>query len=272
MVNVSSNEIKPSPKGAGVNPFEEMLQLGEASGEFIGEKMIGEQRVRGFLITQKHQRAEIWADAATGLPALVEVNVEAHVDALGNKQAASKWTFRDFTWNKDLDRQLFSLEPPEDYEVEERELNVAPPDEKDLIETLRLWTDATDGIFPRELNAESIPTPGLEFSTAGSSVELGGSVQTSSQVTSSSKTKMSSDQVNAVMANFVKMHRGLAFIAGLRAFNQDWRYVGAAVRRGEADKPVCWWKPRGQQAYRVIYGDLSIKDVPAESLPEAALE
>jgi hypothetical protein len=268
MVNVSSNEIKPSPKGAGINPFEEMLQLGKVSGEFIGEKMIGAQPVRGFRIKQRHQRAEIWADAATGLPALVEVNVEAHVDALGNEQAASKWTFRDFTWNKDLDRQLFSLEPPEDYEVEERELNVAPPDEQDLIETLRLWTDATGGVFPRELNAESIPTPGLEFSRAGSSVELGGSVQTSRAA--SIKTNMSSDQMKAVMANFVTMHRGLAFIAGLRAFNQDWRYAGTGVRRGEADKPVCWWKPQGQPAYRVIYGDLSMKDIPAESLPQAA--
>jgi hypothetical protein len=30
---------------------------------------------------------------------------------------------------------------------------------------------------------------------------------------------------------------------------------------------VCWYKLKGAKTYRVVYGDLSVKDVAAEDLP-----
>jgi hypothetical protein len=30
---------------------------------------------------------------------------------------------------------------------------------------------------------------------------------------------------------------------------------------------VCWYKPVGSQTYRVVYGDLSVRDVAPEDLP-----
>jgi hypothetical protein len=48
----------------------------------------------------------------------------------------------------------------------------------------------------------------------------------------------------------------------------DWHYVGKDVKFGEADKPIFWYKPEGSQTYRVIYGDLSVKDVAQEDLPK----
>ena len=44
--------------------------------------------------------------------------------------------------------------------------------------------------------------------------------------------------------------------------------VGEDVEFGDADTPVCWWKPPGSKTYRVIYGDLSIRDVEPNDLPE----
>ena len=48
----------------------------------------------------------------------------------------------------------------------------------------------------------------------------------------------------------------------------DYQYVGEDVKLGDADTPVCWWKPPGSMTYRVIYGDLSARDVEPGSLPE----
>ena len=52
----------------------------------------------------------------------------------------------------------------------------------------------------------------------------------------------------------------------------DWHYAGQGVRLGDAGKPVCWWRPDGGETYRVIYGDLNVRDVPKEEVPESQPE
>jgi hypothetical protein len=47
-----------------------------------------------------------------------------------------------------------------------------------------------------------------------------------------------------------------------------WQYVGEDVRLGDATRAVCWWKPAGSKTYRVIYGDLSVRDIAPEDLPK----
>jgi hypothetical protein len=44
--------------------------------------------------------------------------------------------------------------------------------------------------------------------------------------------------------------------------------VGKDVKFGDADSPVCWYRPDGSETYRVIYGDLSVKKVAQEDLPK----
>jgi outer membrane lipoprotein-sorting protein len=257
----------PAPAYSPTNPFESMLQLGETSGQFIGEKMLDDRLVRGFHVIQANQQADLWADAATGLPVLVEITVQAQKDA-NYRQDASRWTFRDFTWNQDLDRQLFSLEPPAGYEVEEHELNLSPPSEKDLVETLRLWTDATAGAFPLALDRNAIPTPGLQVQEGPSSgVSLGGteSVGSVSGIVSTVHSDASPAQMKAAMDNHLKMMRGLDFAYSVRKLG--WHYVGAGLTRSDTGKPVCWWRPKGSETRRVIYTDLTIRDVPPAELP-----
>jgi hypothetical protein len=48
----------------------------------------------------------------------------------------------------------------------------------------------------------------------------------------------------------------------------EWQYVGEDVKLGDAKKPVCWWKLPDSKTYRVIYGDLSIRDVEPGDLPK----
>ena len=60
---------------------------------------------------------------------------------------------------------------------------------------------------------------------------------------------------------------GCAFIEQLPE-GSDYQYVGEDVKLGDANTPVCWWKPPGSKTYRVVYGDLSIRDVEPSDLPE----
>jgi len=65
----------------------------------------------------------------------------------------------------------------------------------------------------------------------------------------------------------LKMARGFVFFKLLKAEN-DWHYVGGNVKLGDAKSPVCWYRPDDSETYRVIYGDLSVKNVALEDLPK----
>ena len=59
--------------------------------------------------------------------------------------------------------------------------------------------------------------------------------------------------------------RGLIFFQHLSA---DWHYAGCGVKLGDAEKVIFWYRPRDSETYRVVYGDLSVKDVVPENLPK----
>jgi hypothetical protein len=47
-----------------------------------------------------------------------------------------------------------------------------------------------------------------------------------------------------------------------------WHYAGEGVKLGDAGKAIFWYRPKGSDTYRVIYADLSVKDVVPENLPK----
>lgn len=60
------------------------------------------------------------------------------------------------------------------------------------------------------------------------------------------------------------------FRANPDVVEQSFRYVGKGVKLGDKDRIVCWYKLKNAtdaQAYRVVYGDLSVKDMAAKDLP-----
>ena len=65
----------------------------------------------------------------------------------------------------------------------------------------------------------------------------------------------------------LELQRAYIFIQLLKAEN-DWHYVGNGVKLGNAESPICWYRPDDSETYRVIYGDLSVKDVAPEDLPK----
>jgi hypothetical protein len=49
--------------------------------------------------------------------------------------------------------------------------------------------------------------------------------------------------------------------------NVGWKYAGKGVKRGDAQTPVFWYIPKDSKQGRVVYGDLSVRDVPVDQLP-----
>src|SRR5438309_1284033 len=47
----------------------------------------------------------------------------------------------------------------------------------------------------------------------------------------------------------------------------SFRYLGNGVKLGDKDRIVCWYKLKDAKTYRVVHGDLSVRDVQAEDLP-----
>ena len=47
----------------------------------------------------------------------------------------------------------------------------------------------------------------------------------------------------------------------------SWKYLGKGVKLGDKDRMVCWYRPKGSRTYRVVHGDLSVKEVEPEDLP-----
>ena len=65
----------------------------------------------------------------------------------------------------------------------------------------------------------------------------------------------------------MQLTRGVMFVMKLPA-GSNWRYAGENVKFGDAQIPIFWYKPGGDTTYRVIYGDLSIKNVAPENLSQ----
>ena len=59
--------------------------------------------------------------------------------------------------------------------------------------------------------------------------------------------------------------RGITFYTMLKPDN-DPHYAGGAAKLGTPDRPILWYKPTGTDNYRVVYADLTVKDMtPAEA-------
>ena len=112
-----------------------------------------------------------------------------------------------------------------------------------------IYEKYADGTFPPTLNPAELAKVSMEMAKAGKF---------------HSEQPMDQDEL---LKHTMKMTRGMMFVMTLAA-ESNWRYTGENVNFGDADTAVFWYQPAGSQTYRVIYGDLSIKDVEKSDLPQ----
>jgi len=211
----------------------QLKDLVEKSETPLGEREIGGKKAKGYTVEDEGVVFDIWVDARTGDLIKIEVTVF---------QGKMVVAMSDFEFNKPLDDELFSLEVPEGYKVV-REMKLHEASAEDMAEVLRFWAKMRGGSFPDAITPQEIAK---DVRAAG---------------------KPPSKEVRMKFGELAAR----AFV--LQAYQaRKCCYAGKGVKSGDAKTAIFWFLPKDAETYKVIYGDLSIKDVAEEDLPEAPKE
>jgi hypothetical protein len=271
-----------------MNLADSLKTLHEHDGVFSRQEVLDGRLVNIYKVDKPYEMITVWADASTRLPVRVEkvlrpctdkdirvpemhLSAEDFVDENdpdeavegpmmsvgttfsdpGVLTATRTSTYSDITWNAEYDDSLFDLTPPADYSVEKYDHGDSVADEQSLAEALRFWAETSDGRFPENINMLGDSKPNLvrKYRSVGSPAEA---------------LEKAMPMMHTVLA-------GMAFAQNLKVAD-NWHYAGKHVVLGEADKPLCWWRLKDSELYRVIYGDLTIRDVRPEDVPHLAIE
>ena len=204
--------------------------------EELGEQEIDGQKAVGFVIRGPNEEVKIWADPKTALPIRMELSIGQLFVILKN-----------FKLDPPIDDSLISMDVPAGYTLEQTDFDMSDATEQDFIESLRIWAEVMrDGTFPEAIGTENVmkqmPLLGEKM------VAL----------------NLPQDEASQMGMTFGK---GMLFHQILETEGK-WYYAGQGVKLGDADKPIFWYQPKDSENWRVIYGDLSVKDVAPENLPK----
>jgi outer membrane lipoprotein-sorting protein len=223
------------------NPFAMAHVIPPGAAQLLREEEMEGKMTNVYHAKLEDQQITFWADAKTALP----VKVEWIQKPAGMPEQRTVMT--GFQWNPVLDEALFSIAVPKGYEIFQT-VDLSHPRETDLVEALRIWTDLSEGPFPEKIGPDTLD----EFSTLF--------IKTGEKGPEALKRWINLQQ---------KFMRGLMFTVRAKQSELDWHYAGKGVKLGEADKPVAWWRAtKDAPTYRVLYGDLTIKDAKPEDLPK----
>lgn len=138
--------------------FRNFRDLAGFSVEEIGTRHIGDRQVVGFKLKKENQDEQIiveeinvWADPETKLPILMEGTLETA------KGQIMRQVITDIVFDADLDRSLFSLEPPGEYELEAFNADDYANRLKSavkmgqILKACRRYVDEHDGQWPNNL-------------------------------------------------------------------------------------------------------------------------
>jgi len=207
--------------------------------EELAEKQIDGRRCVGFLARRPKGEVIIWADSQTALPIRIE-----------QREHQMTVICKNFEFDPQIDETLFSMDVPEDYTLQEQQLDLKAGTEEEFIEGLRIRAEVIgDGVFPED-------------------VSVGYYIKNVARVSGKLNTLNIGDSEREALG--MKLARHLLF---LRFFEGEgkWHWAGVGVELGDAETPIFWYRPKGSETWRVIYGDLRVEDVAERDLPEPAL-
>ncbi len=232
------------PLGDGVKGFNKfvrqirgLLEDPNFEPEDLGEKEIDGRKAVGFRAGGDGGGIVIWADAKTAKPIRVELGL-AHQDFI----------IKNFEFDFPLDVSMMSMEVPEGYTLKETDMDLSNVTEQDFIAGLKVWVEVlSDGQFPDSLNPKAYMQniPVMEEKVAA--------------------LNLPDEEAEKLGTQYIKsmMFMNLFMVQG----HSEPTYVGKGVTYGDHGTAVFWYKPKDSENYRVIYADLSVKEVSADQLP-----
>ncbi len=149
-----------------------------------------------------------------------------------------------------LDDSLFRLESPAGYTLQTDQR--AQVTEKEMVDYLGIMAEYNDSAFPDQ--PYSID-----------SARLNEIYDKAKEDRTAAEQKLLDTVDHYKMASLNMMPTG-HFVED-RTVTGSFRYLGKGVRLGDKDRIVCWYRLKGAATYRVVYGDLNIKDMSADDLP-----
>jgi len=208
--------------------------------ENLGEMEINGRKAVGFRIVKDNKEIIVWADPDTSLPIQIECKPNDPNDG------TETLTLTNITFGVELDDQLFDMTIPDDclsMNMWTEEFTIPfELTEKYLVEGLKVVAGHRDGKFP------------MYFAGRGRKEARDKLMEEPLRIVPPIE-----DDFAIMLAQeyFVRLPKG-----------SERQYVGEGVKLGDAKKAVYWWKTPESKTYRVIYGDLSIRDVEPDDLPK----
>jgi len=215
-----------------------ITQLQDGQVEQLGEQEIDGQKAVVFVGKGHNEQVTIWADPQSARLIRVEAKIGQDFS----------FVMKNFEFDANVDESLVSMEIPDGYTQKENDIALGNAAEEDFVESLRIWAQIIgDGTFPAAIGTEATMQ------------------QMPTLVQKVTAMQVSEEEGTKIGMSFAK---GMLFHQKISTQGIDWHYAGAGVKLGDTDTPIFWYQPQGSATYRVIYGDLSIKDVAADDLPK----
>jgi hypothetical protein len=149
-----------------------------------------------------------------------------------------------------MDESLFSFEPPAGYAIDTEQR--AQVTEADMIEYLGILADYNGQVFPDQ-----------PYSVGSDKLNAIGDKAKEDRTPAEQRLLDTVDHYKMASLNMMPTSH---FVED-HAVKDSFRYLGKGVRLGDKNHIVCWYKLKDSGTYRVVYGDLSVKDVASEELP-----
>ena len=202
----------------------------------LGKQEIDGQTTIAFEARGPNESVKIWADPETALPVRIELSLGQMFVILKN-----------FEFDPAIDESLVSMEVPPGYVLQKTNINLGNSSEEDFVESLRVWAEVIGGgSFPEAIGTENA------MKQMPTLIQKLGEMQ----VTEEEGTRIG-----------MTFGKGMLFHQILETDGKC-QYTGGGVKLGDASKVVFWYQPQGSSTCRVIYGDLSVKDIAPENLPK----
>lgn len=231
-------EPKPGDPDIAASAVADLRRLADKKAESMGEKLIGTIRAQGFRAAETPgYETIVWVDPKTRLPVQVDMS-----GPFGDKTFHG--TLTDIQLDPALEDALFSLEPPQGYTLQKQSL-AAQKDKDDgtpeaaIITLLRAYAEKSSGAFPKRVD---------DWSGYGEAL----------------KGKPEDNPFAAAMRAANLSGRAAAFLFVLKG---EYGYKPDGIKLGDADKILFWYKLKGKETYRAIFGDLHVADVLPDQLP-----
>jgi len=243
-----------------------------------GEVNVFRHSYRWYVAGERDWSDDIWIDTKTK-QVVATYNPGTDIydpenDAVRNNPPENKWSNQtvmgsgnlDIRYDVELDDSLFRLEPPEGYAVEVKQRDRIT--EKEMIEYLGILADFNDKMFPDQ----AFPQPWELLSKIDRASHKYHWPKPGEESTAAERKLLDTDMRYSWRFGTVGNAPILVFFSWDpdTIVENSFRYLGKGVNLGDKDRIVCWYKlkdAKDPSTYRVVYGDLSVKDVAPEDLP-----